>query len=141
MSGERVARSHTRRVAMFAGVGIINSAIDIAAFACFHELVGLDVISSNVLAFVIAVTNSYVLNRVFTFADRSRGGLPLRRFVRYFGIAVTAMVVSTAIVYLVSQFTDPLFGKLIATVASTLINYIGSHRLVFTAEREIAPPG
>ncbi len=141
MSDEEMAPSHARRLAIFAGVGILNTAIDIVAFTCFYELVGLDVISSNVLAFAIAVTNSYVLNQFITFADRGRGGMPLRRFLRFFVIALAALTVSTAIVYLISQFTHPLIGKLVATVASTFINYIGSHRLVFTPEREVVPPG
>lgn len=136
MSAVETARSHARRFAMFAGIGIINTLIDIGAFVCLYELVGLDVISSNVLAFLLAVANSYVLNRLITFRDRGGGVGSLRRFARFFVIAVTAMIVSTAIVYLASQLIYPVIGKLIATVASTFINYLGSHRLVFIRERQ-----
>lgn len=131
MSGEETARSHIRRLAIFVGVGVTNTAIDIAAFACFYRFAGLDAISSNVLAFLIAVTNSYVLNRFITFADRPGGGDPVRRFVRFLIIAAAALTVSTAIVYVFAGFTHPMIGKLVATVASTFINYFGSHRLVF----------
>lgn len=128
-------RSHARRFAMFAGIGVINTLVDVGAFIGFYELVGLDVISCNVLAFLLAVANSYILNRFITFRDRSGGGGSLRRFARFFVIAITAMIVSTAIVYLASQFIHPVIGKLMATVVSTLINYLGSHRFVFTRER------
>jgi putative flippase GtrA len=134
MSAVGGSRSHARRLASFILVGLINTAVDIGAFTCLYELANLDVISSNVLAFVLAVTNSYVLNRFITFSDRIGGGFPLRRFLRFFIIAVVAMTVSTSIVYLASQFVYPVIGKLVATAASTLINYIGSHRFVFTGE-------
>jgi putative flippase GtrA len=136
MSKEYLARSHARRAAMFIAVGVLNTLIDIGTFTCLYQFAGFDVISSNVLAFLVAVTNSYIMNRFFTFGDRRGGGV--RRFARYLTIAVTAMTVSTAIVYLISQFTHPLIGKLVATVASTVINYIGSHRFVFTAEQRAA---
>lgn len=139
MSKQDLARSHARRAAMFIAVGLLNTLIDIGTFTCLYQFAGFDVISSNVVAFLVAVTNSYIMNRFFTFGDRRGSGGGVRRFARYLTIAVTAMTVSTAIVYLISQFTHPLIGKLVATVASTVINYIGSHRFVFTAEQKAAP--
>lgn len=130
---ESLIRSHPRRFATFVGVGVINTAIDILSFACLYGVVGLDVISSNVGAFLIAVTNSYVMNRLFTFSDRRprRGDTP-RTFARFFIVAITAMIVSTTIVYLISLVMHPLIGKLIATAASTVINYTGCYWFAFT---------
>ena len=120
-----MARSHAQRFTMFAGVGVINTLVDVGAFVGFYELVGLDVISCNVLAFLLAVANSYILNRFITFRDRGGGSGSLRRFGRFFVIAVTAMIVSTAIVYVASQFIYPVVGKLIATVAGPLYQLRG----------------
>lgn len=130
---ESLIRSHPRRFATFIGVGVINTAIDILSFACLYWVVHLDVISSNVGAFLIAVTNSYVMNRLFTFSDRRplSGDTP-RTFARFLMVAITAMIVSTAIVYLISLVMHPLIGKLIATAASTVINYTGCYWFAFT---------
>ncbi|HJR21338.1 MAG TPA: GtrA family protein [Dongiaceae bacterium] len=135
----KAPRSHARRFTVFAGVGAINTLVDIGAFVCLYQFAGLDVILSNVLAFLLAVANSYIFNRFITFRDRSGGSL--RRMGAFFVVAVAAMIVSTAIVFLASQFIHPVFGKLIATVASTFINYLGSHHLVFTRERRQLRPG
>jgi putative flippase GtrA len=131
MSEEILARSHPRRLATFIGIGAINTVIDISAFACLYTLAGLDVISSNVLAFLIAVTHSYVLNFLITFADRHSGHGTLRTFARFLVVAVVSMGVSTAFVYVISMVAHPLIAKLIATAASTAINYVGSYRFVF----------
>jgi putative flippase GtrA len=124
-------RSHPRRVAAFVGIGAVNTAIDISAFACLYELIGLDVISSNMIAFLIALTNSYIMNRAITFADRRGNRGTLKGFARFVVVAVAAMCVSTAIVYLVSLIAHALIGKLIATAASTVISYMGSYWFAF----------
>jgi putative flippase GtrA len=139
MSEEILARSHPRRVATFIGIGAINTVIDISAFACLYVLAGLDVISSNVLAFLIAVTHSYVLNFLITFADRHGGRATLGSFARFLAVAVVSMSVSTALVYFISMFTHPLIAKLIATAASTAINYVGSYRFVFSGAGDTRP--
>jgi putative flippase GtrA len=131
--------SHPRRVAAFVGIGAVNTVVDISAFAFFFILVGLDVVSSNVLAFLIAATNSYTLNFLITFADRRSTRGTLRSFARFLFVAVVSMTVSTAIVYLLSMVMHPLIAKLIATVGSTAINYIGSYRFVFSGAGDTRP--
>jgi putative flippase GtrA len=124
-------RSHPRRIVIFVGIGVINTAIDVFAFASLYGLVGLDVISSNVVAFLIAVTNSYAMNRLITFADRRGRRDTPSGLARFIMVALAAMSVSTAIVYLISMFAHPMIGKLIATVASTTINYTGCYWFAF----------
>jgi putative flippase GtrA len=131
MVEETLIRSHPRRIATFIGIGAVNTAIDISAFAFLYGVVGLDVVSSNVLAFLFAVTNSYALNFLITFADRRSRRGTLRSFASFLCVAAVAMGVSTAIVYFMSMLTHPLIAKLIAAGASTTINYIGSYRFVF----------
>ena len=131
MVEETLTRSHPRRIATFVGIGAVNTAIDISAFACLYGLAGMHVVPANVLAFLIAVTNSYVLNLLITFADRGSTRGTLRSFARFLSVAVAAMCVSTAIVYLISMVTHPMIAKLVATAASTAINYVGCHRFVF----------
>ena len=140
MAEKALTRSHPRRIATFVGVGAVNTAIDISAFALLYGVAGLNVVSSNVLAFLIAVTNSYALNFLITFADRrSRGAF--KSVAKFLCVAVVAMGVSTAIVYLMSMLMHPLIAKLIATVASTAINYVGCYRFAFSGGSSTGPHG
>ena len=131
MVDEVLSRSHPRRIAIFIGTGAINTAIDVSAFACLYGLAGLHVVPANMLAFLIAVTNSYAMNFLFTFADRRSVRGTLQGFARFLSVAILAMCVSTAIVYLVSIMMHPMIAKLVATAASTAINYVGCYRFVF----------
>ena len=134
MIGKARLGSHPRRAATFVAVGAVNTVIDVAAFACFYQLAGLDVILSNVLAFLLAVTNSYIMNFLITFADRHSRRGTLRSFARFLLVAVLSLCVSTVIVYLLSMLMHPMIAKLVATGASTVINYCGSYRFVFCGD-------
>ena len=133
MNAMALVRSHVRRATAFVGVGALNTVIDFSAFACLNQLAGLDPAPSNVLAFLIAVANSYIMNTLITFADRRRRH-PVRSFARFLLVAVAAMAVSTIIVHFLAMLMHPLIAKLIAVGASTLINYIGSCWFVFSSE-------
>jgi putative flippase GtrA len=124
-------RQHARRFSLFASVGAINTLIDFASFLLLYDVVGLGVVPSNVAAFAIAVTNSYVLNRTLTFADRSSGARLHSTGAKFVAIALVGLAVSTAIVYATSLFMHPLFGKPLASLASLFIGYVGSHLFVF----------
>lgn len=124
-------RSHARRLTSFAAIGVINTALDISAFVCLYELADFGVISANIVAFLLAVTCSYVLNRLITFSDRTLIRGTMGTFVRFLGVAIVAMTLSTVIVYAISMVMYPLIGKLVATAVSTLVNYVGANRLVF----------
>lgn len=132
MVEDGLTQPHPRRIAAFVGIGAINTAIDISAFAFLYGLAGLHVVTANILAFLIAATNSYAMNALVTFSDRRSARGTLRSFARFLSIAIVAMCASTAIVYLTTTVTHPMIAKLIATAASTVINYVGCHRFVFS---------
>jgi putative flippase GtrA len=138
MTAQGLDRSDPRRAAIFIGVGAINTVLDISAFACFHQLLGVAVIPSNVLAFLIAVTNSYVLNLLMTFADRRGGRGTVGSFARFLLVALIALAASTTVVYFASMVVHPLLAKLVATAASTVVNYTGCYRFVFSGRDSVS---
>lgn len=130
-------RDHTRRLSIFAGIGILNTLIDTACFGFFYEVLQFSILVSNVLAFLAAVTNSYVLNRRLTFSDRINNIDTSGSSVKFLAIAVFCLGVSTLIIYGLSVIMHPFFGKLIASAVSFVIGYLGSNLLVFPkTERE-----
>jgi len=70
----------------FAAVGLINSAVDFAVFSFAYYYLGLPIVIANTLAWVIAVSGSYVLNSTITFAHESGRKLSPRS---YFGFALS----------------------------------------------------
>jgi putative flippase GtrA len=124
-------RDHARRLSIFAGVGILNTLIDLACFAFFYECTGLGIIASNVLAFLAAATNSYVLNARLTFPDRAVASKRLDTSIKFFTVAAFCLGLSTLIVAGAAFFVHPVFGKLLASAVSLGVGYVASNALVF----------
>jgi putative flippase GtrA len=130
---------HERAIALkaisFGLVGIINSAVDFAVFSFAYYYLAWPIIVANSLAWVIAVTGSYVLNSTITFAHESGRKLSPRS---YFGFAlsqVAGFFANTGTVWcLVELFHVPAWAaKVVAIGVSFAVNFSLSHFMVFRA--------
>ena len=130
---------HERTVALkavsFGLVGLVNSAVDFGIFSFAYYYLGLPIIAANTLAWVIAVTGSYVLNSTITFAAESGRKLGVKR---YFGFAlsqVAGFLANTATVWcLVELVHIPAWAAKVAAIAvSFAVNFLLSHFVVFRA--------
>src|SRR6476659_2111798 len=61
----------------FAMIGVANALVDFAVFACAYKLLELPLVPSNVVAWLVAVSGSYVMNTLITF--RQESGRVIRR--------------------------------------------------------------
>ncbi len=130
---------HERAVALkalsFGLVGLVNSAVDFAVFSFAYYYLGLPLIVANTLAWLIAVSGSYVMNSTITFAHESGRKLALDR---YFGFAlsqVAGFLANTATVWgLVELIHIPAWAAKVAAIAvSFAVNFSLSHFVVFRA--------
>lgn len=117
----------------FGLVGIVNSAVDFAVFSLAYYYLGLPIIVANTLAWVVAVTGSYVMNSTITFAAESGRELAIKR---YFGFAASqfaGFLANTATVWCMVELAHmPAWaGKLVAILVSFGVNFSLSHFVVF----------
>lgn len=123
----------------FALIGCVNATVDFAVFSLGHLYFGLPIIPANLIAWCVAVSNSYVLNSTITFAAESGRRL---RFTAYIGFAATqvgGLIANTITVFVASYFMPVLLAKLLAIGASFVVDFTLSHLLVFR-RREGTPP-
>ena len=64
-------RAVTLKAASFAMVGVVNSLVDYSVFLSAYYFLKLPLIPANVLAWLVAVSGSYVMNCFITFAAES----------------------------------------------------------------------
>ena len=94
---------------------------DFAVFSLGHLYFGLPIIPANLISWCVAVTNSYVLNSMFTFTTKSGRRLSVKS---YFGFAATqigGLIANTATVFVLSYFIPVLVAKLFAIGASFVV--------------------
>ncbi len=136
--GRRLERPRPPLKALSFGlVGIVNSAVDFSVFAFAYYYLALPIVAANTLAWVVAVTGSYVMNSVITFAAESGRRLA---FGRYFGFAlsqVLGFLANTGTVWcLVELVHIPAWGAKVAAIAvSFIVNFSLSHFVVFRTRK------
>jgi putative flippase GtrA len=123
----------------FAAVGVVNSLVDLGVFSLAYFYFETPLVLSNVLAWICAVTGSYVLNTLTTFARESGRALNFQIYVRFVVSQMAGLAANTATIVAASYFMPVLIGKLLAIGVSFLVNFALSHFVVFS-ERSVHAP-
>ena len=122
----------------FACVGVVNTLIDFGVFTVAHLYLGdgsLRIAIANVFSWTIAVTGSYLMNSLITFAAESQRRLRMSAYVSFVTSQIAGLLANTATVIVASYFMPVLVGKALAIGVSFLVNFSLSHFFVFR------PPG
>ena len=115
----------------FGMVGIINFAVDFSVFSFGYYVLKWPIVLANVVSWAIAVSSSYVMNSLITFAAESGRQLRFRDYVTFAASQVGGLVANTATVFALAYFMPVLLAKALAIGASFLVNFSLSHWLVF----------
>jgi putative flippase GtrA len=123
-----------RQFYKFAVVGVFNTLIDFIVFLALTRLFvffGDHVLYANVISFTFAVSNSYILNRRWTFKS-SEAGLT-RQYIRFFVINLTGLGVNTGLLYIFVYQVHlyDVFGKILAIGITLFWNFFLNKWLVF----------
>lgn len=111
------------KVLRFLTVGVANTAIDFAIFALGLKL-GLPPLAANVLAWMVAVTFSYVVNANWSFDRQRRHSEALPRFVAMG--AVISLLVSSFAVGLLTDVIGLWPAKIGGTIVAAILNFIAA---------------
>lgn len=144
------------QIIKFGAIGVMNTAIDYLLFALFFSVCNFDKSIAQIFATAIAMTNSYILNRYFTFGKK--GSVKLNEMWKFIVVNLVSMTVTILLLnlfydvlhleslanYVLSFFTDytlsedlaVLFCKLIATPFSLAVNFLGNRLWVFASKNK-----
>jgi putative flippase GtrA len=131
-------RAIVLKAVSFAIVGLVNSAADFAVFSFAYYYLALPIVTANVIAWAVAVTGSYVMNSLTTFARESKRELTMKAYAGFAISQVAGLVANTVTVVIASYFMPVLIGKVLAIGASFLVNFSLSHFVVFRKRPDTA---
>lgn len=144
-----VDRAFLIKAITFAGIGVVNTIVDFTIFSIGYFYFGLPIIVANIISWSVAVTNSYVLNSMITFARESGRRLRLKSYLMFVPVQFGGLIANTATVVLGSRLIPHFFGsifgldpvliaKVIAIGVSFMVDFTLSYLVVFR-RREQAP--
>lgn len=133
-------RAVTLKALSFAAVGVINTLIDLGVFLAAYNVFKLPLIPANVLAWLVAVSGSYVMNSFVTFAAESGRRLRWRDYGAFVASGIAGVIANTATLVIASYWVPVLAAKLLAIAVSFVVNFSLSHFVVFRPRGRQAEP-
>jgi putative flippase GtrA len=124
-------RALTLKAASFALIGVLNTLIDLGVFLTAYNVFGVPLIAANVIAWMIAVSGSYVMNCFITFAVESGRMLRWRAYRAFVLSGVAGVIANTTTLVVASYWMPVLAAKFLAIAASFMVNFSLSHFVVF----------
>ena len=118
-------RKNWAQLAQFCVVGAAGYLVNLAVYAVLLDVVGLHYISAAVGSFLVAVTNNYTWNRLWTFRAQ-RGGVA-HQGMRFFIVSTIALLANLAVLHaLVTLGLGEFVAQAIAIVLVTPVNFVGN---------------
>jgi putative flippase GtrA len=125
-AGRALSRPHNWvQLAKFSAVGASGYVINLAVYTALLRGAGLHYAAAATCSFLVAVTNNYVWNRLWTFHDqRGHAGWQGLRFLL---VAVVAYGANLALLSaLIGLGMDKVLAQAIAVVLVTPLNFLGN---------------
>ena len=118
------------RIVRFFAVGVLNTFVGLAVIYACKYFGQMSDVSANATGYVVALLNSFVWNRNWTF---SHAGEILPAATRFFGIFCVAYVANLATAMIaIGAGVNSYLAHAIAIVPYTVLFYLGSRFIVFS---------
>ena len=110
----------------FSLVGVLNTTIHYGVFYTLYEFLGLYYILASGLGFCLAVTNSYICNKYWTF--KSRGADVGREFVKFFIVNIVSLSINLACMAILVELFDlhPPVAQVVTIGITLIVNFTGN---------------
>ncbi len=110
----------------FSLVGVLNTAIHYGIFYVTYTYMGLYHLLASTLGFCVAVTNSYLINKHWTF--KTRGANVHREFAKFIIVNLITLSINLgSMALLVERFdVDPRIAQLASIGLTLSINFLGN---------------
>jgi putative flippase GtrA len=133
-------RAVSFKAVVYALVGVVNTAIDYGVFLAAHGVVGLPLVAANASSWMVAVSVSYMLNSTITFAAESGRKLRWLAYFTFVASGIAGWLANTAaLVVAVEVLLLPVWlAKLLAVMASFIVNFSLSHFVVFRVRHTLS---
>lgn len=120
------------QLAKFVAVGASGYVVNLAVYTVLLRVVGLHYVPAAIGSFLVAVTNNYTWNRLWTF--RGQRGHVAYQGLRFLVVSTVALGANLLVLHLLVQAgVDKVLAQSIAIVVVTPLNFLGNKLWSFAA--------
>lgn len=118
----------------FGAVGVVNTILDFAIFITLVRYFEWNLLLANAVSYIVAVTNSYVLNLLWTFTKSQGAKFGAHSYLRFVTVNTVGFLIGSVVIWQLHDILTPEFAKLISIIITLAWNYFATKR--FVIERE-----
>jgi putative flippase GtrA len=124
------------QLAKFCAVGASGYVVNLGVYALLLDVAGVDFRAAAVCSFLVAVTNNYTWNRLWTF--RGQRGHFAYQGMRFLVVSVAALLLNLAFLsILVELGAGKIVGQAIAIVLVMPVNFVANKLWSFSPKRAV----
>lgn len=126
--------TRNKEIIVYLLVGVATTAINYTVYFLLFNIAFFSAVTSNIIAWIIAVVFAFVSNKLFVFCDQDWSVRKVfDEAVAFLECRIASGALETAIIFVATNFID-LNGNVVKVFTGILViilNYIGSKLLVF----------
>jgi len=128
MIPERLLRA--RPALRFALVGASGFVVDTTVLILLFEVAAVELMLARSIAFVVAASSNWILNRHFTFTDACRAGRKSSQWLRFLASAILSAIPNLGIFYLLMLLLPQVLPAILfAMCCGILAGYVCNYQL------------
>ncbi len=113
----------------FSCIGVLNTLIDYGVFFILCDILKLNMVFSNVMAYILSATNSYFLNSSFVYNEKK---LTLKKYAGFLSGNVFVLIISTVFIAVLSKYIPvKTISKLISAPITLVLNFLFQRFILF----------
>ena len=121
-------------------VGVSGTAVDVGMLYIFIEYFNLPLLTATTLAFLLAVANNFLLNKIWTFENKSKNYKKL--FIKFLIVSVVGLILTNLSMYTLVEIAGIwyIYSKLITSGIVLTWNFLGNKFWTFSITTKTLEP-
>ncbi len=119
--------------------GALTTILSFAVYLFFARVIGIEVIISNTISWIVGVSIAFVINKIYVFQNKTTKGRKLARQVFVFSfLRVATLIIENILIYLfvVVFGADDAMVKIFTQILVIVLNYVLGKVVVFKKNNE-----
>ncbi len=117
----------------YSTVGISGTAVDILVLYFLVDILGLGVILAASISFILAATNNFLWNNIWTFREDVHKRFISLRYIRFMIVSVIGLILTIFLMYIFNSilFIWYILAKIMTSIVVLLWNYYANKHWTF----------
>ena len=122
-----------KSVLLYLFFGVLTTCVSVFSFILCDSVLGIHVLVSNIISWILAVTFAYFTNRTWVFRSSAKRYELVKEVFLFFSARVTTLLIEEVLMWIFVMLLhyDSTAIKLIAQVVVLVLNYVFSKLFVF----------